>query len=119
MGEQEGSFRFVVNKGVRIHYHVRGSGPPVVLLHGYPEYWNVWLHQIADLSRKYCVIAPDLRGFNLSDRPKGVEQYLAARVGEDVLAVVADLGFEKAAFVGNDLGGMVAWWLASYAPQHV
>jgi pimeloyl-ACP methyl ester carboxylesterase len=83
MSEQGGgSCRFVVSDGVRIHYHVRGSGPPVVLLHGYPEYWNVWLHQIADLSRDYCVIAPDLRGFNLSDGPKGVEQYFAGTVGQ-------------------------------------
>jgi len=108
-----------MNDGVRLHYHIRGVGPPVVLLHGFPEYWNVWRHQIEDLSRNYRVIAPDLRGFNLSDRPQGVEQYAASVVASDVLAILSDLGIDKAAVVGHDIGGMIAWWIASYARDRV
>ena len=114
-----GESRFAVNNGVRLHYHIRGDGPPVVLLHGFPEYWNVWRHQITDLSRDHCVIAPDLRGFNLSDKPKGIEQYSAAAVAGDVLNVVSELGLEKVALVGHDIGGMIAWWIATYAPERV
>ncbi len=65
--------RFAINRGVRIHYQIIGRGKPIMLLHGFPEYWNVWRHQIADLKADYCLITPDLRGFNLSDRPEGVE----------------------------------------------
>lgn len=119
MTKRIGQSRFAVNNGVRLHYHIRGAGPPVVLLHGFPEYWNVWRHQIADLSRDHCVIAPDLRGFNLSDRPNGVEQYSAAVVARDVLCILADLHVDKAALVGHDIGGMIAWWIASYHPHRV
>jgi epoxide hydrolase 4 len=114
-----GESRFAVNNGVQLHYHIRGDGPPVVLLHGFPEYWNVWRHQITDLSRDHCVIAPDLRGFNLSDKPKGIEQYSAATVAGDVFAILNELGLKKVALAGHDIGGMIAWWIASYAPERI
>lgn len=119
MSAANGESRFVVNNGVRLHYHIRGAGPPIVLLHGYPEYWDVWRHQFADLGQDHLLIAPDLRGFNLSDRPQGVENYSAEAVAGDLLAILAGLELHQASFVGHDIGGMIAWWIASYAPQHV
>jgi len=110
---------FAMNDGVRLHYHIRGAGRPVVMLHGFPEYWKVWRHQIDDLSRNYCVIVPDLRGFNLSDRPQGVQQYTARAVAGDVLAILRELSVGKVALVGHDIGGMIAWWIASYHPDRV
>jgi len=90
-----------------------------MLLHGFPEYWNVWRHQIADLKADYCLITPDLRGFNLSDRPEGVEQYSADVLVQDVLSILGDCKVDRVALVGHDIGGMVAWWLATNAPERI
>lgn len=119
MTQRSGHSRFVTNKGVRIHYYVSGGGPPIILLHGFPEYWNVWRNQIENLSRDHCVIVPDLRGFNLSDSPAGVEQYTVAATAQDVFSILADLNLEKAVLVGHDVGGMIAWWVAGHHPHRV
>ncbi len=105
--------------GVKIHYASIGSGPLVVMIHGFPDFWYTWGDQMEALAPRYQVVAIDQRGYNLSDKPKGVENYDVRLLVGDVIAVIRSLGQEKAIVVGHDWGGMVAWQLALNAPQFV
>ena len=107
------------NNGVKIHYAESGEGPLVVMIHGFPDFWYTWRHQMAGLSDGYRVVAIDQRGYNLSDKPQGVENYDMRFLVSDVVAVVKHLGADKATIVGHDWGGSVAWNTAFYAPQIV
>jgi epoxide hydrolase 4 len=102
--------------GVKIHYATLGRGPLVVMIHGFPDFWYSWRHQMAALSESYQVVAIDQRGYNLSDKPKGVEQYDMRLLVADVAAVVRHLGRDSATIVGHDWGGMVAWQFAMQMP---
>ena len=102
--------------GVKIHYATLGSGPLVVMIHGFPDFWYSWRHQMAALSESSQVVAIDQRGYNLSDKPKGVEQYDMRLLVADVAAVIRHLGRGKATIVGHDWGGMVAWQFAMQVP---
>ena len=104
------------NEGVRIHYAVTGSGPLVVMIHGFPDFWYSWRHQMDGLKDAYRVVAIDQRGYNLSDKPEGVENYDMSLLVSDVAAVVRHLGEDKATIVGHDWGGMVAWNVAFQVP---
>jgi pimeloyl-ACP methyl ester carboxylesterase len=84
------------SNGVKIHYAVLGSGPLIVMIHGFPDYWYTWRNQMEDLSKNYRVAAMDLRGYNLSDKPHGVENYDMKLLVGDVLAVIHHLGRQKA-----------------------
>jgi pimeloyl-ACP methyl ester carboxylesterase len=107
--------------GVRLHAVEAGSGPLVVLLHGFPEFWYGWRHQLPALARAgFHAVAPDLRGYNLSDKPASLEAYRADRVAEDVAALVRELSDGRGvAVVGHDWGGIIAWLLAARAPELV
>jgi pimeloyl-ACP methyl ester carboxylesterase len=106
--------------GVRLHIVEAGSGPPVLLLHGFPEFWYSWRHQLPALAvAGYRAVAPDLRGYNESDKPPGVASYRSARLVEDVAALIEELGAGPAAVVGHDWGGVVAWLLAMRRPELV
>jgi len=107
------------SNGVKIHYASLGSGPLIVMIHGFPDYWYTWRDQMEALSDKFQCVAIDQRGYNLSDKPKGVENYDMRLLVGDVIAVIKSLGQEKAIIVGHDWGGMVAWTLALNAPQFV
>jgi len=107
------------SNGVKIHYASAGSGPLVVMIHGFPDYWYTWRDQMEALSDKYQMVAIDQRGYNLSDKPKGVENYDMRLLVGDVIAVIKSLGKDKAIIVGHDWGGMVSWQLAMNAPQMV
>jgi pimeloyl-ACP methyl ester carboxylesterase len=102
---------------VKIHYASLGKGPLVVMIHGFPDFWYSWRHQMAVLSERHQVVAIDQRGYNLSDKPKGVEQYDVALLVADVAAVIRHLGRERATIVGHDWGGVVAWQFAMRMPQ--
>lgn len=103
---------FATNNGVRVHYAALGQGPLVVLIHGFPDFWLTWRHLMATLAKEHETVAIDQRGYNLSDKPKGVESYdMEALVG-DVAAVVRARGCERAIIVGHDWGGAVAWSFA-------
>ncbi|AMY09297.1 Soluble epoxide hydrolase [Luteitalea pratensis] len=106
----------VSESGVKIHYATLGSGPLVVMIHGFPDFWYSWRHQMAALSESFQVVAIDQRGYNLSDKPKGVEQYDMRLLVADVAAVIRHLGRDKATIVGHDWGGMVAWQFAMQVP---
>jgi pimeloyl-ACP methyl ester carboxylesterase len=107
------------SNGVKIHYATLGSGPLVVMIHGFPDYWYTWRRQMEGLADRFQVVAIDQRGYNLSDRPVGVENYDMRLLVGDVIAVIKHLGQQKAVVVGHDWGGMVAWQLAMNAPDVV
>ena len=111
--------RYAENDGVRLHYAALGEGPLVVMLHGFPDFWYTWRHQMAALAEAgYRVAAPDLRGYNLSDAPQGAESYGMRALLGDVSAVIRAEGRERAAaVVGHDWGGAIAWQFAARVPE--
>jgi len=115
--ERRVSHGFATNNGVRIHYAALGQGPLVVMIHGFPDCWLTWRHMMNALAKDYEVVAIDQRGYNLSDKPKGVEQYDASLLVEDVAAVVRARGRERAIIVGHDWGGAVGWNFAMKHPE--
>lgn len=103
--------------GVHLHYVTIGEGPLVVLLHGFPDFWYGWRQQMRALAAAgFRVVAPDLRGYNLSQRPPRVEDYRRDLLADDVAALVAALGARRAHVVGHDWGGVIAWHLAARRP---
>lgn len=106
--------------GVRLHYAERGSGERlVVLLHGFPEFWYSWRHQLMALGESYTVVAPDMRGYNLSDKPARVEDYKMNLLVDDVLGLIRHFGKQQAAIVGHDWGAGIAWAVAQMYPEYV
>jgi pimeloyl-ACP methyl ester carboxylesterase len=105
---------------VRLHYVEAGEGPLVVLLHGFPEAWFGWERQIPMLAEAgFRVVAPDMRGYNLSDKPEGWRNYERPKLSGDVAALIRHLGVEKAHVVGHDWGAIVAWYTAIDHPEVV
>ncbi|HEX8283027.1 MAG TPA: alpha/beta hydrolase [Pyrinomonadaceae bacterium] len=105
---------------VRLHYAECGEGERlVVLLHGFPECWYSWRKQLPVLGRRYRVVAPDMRGYNLSDKPARVEDYRMSRLVDDVTGLIRHFGAREAAVVGHDWGAAVAWAVAQYYPDYV
>ncbi|MDX1501284.1 MAG: alpha/beta fold hydrolase [Thermoanaerobaculia bacterium] len=101
--------------GLRLHLAEAGpaEGPLVVLLHGFPELWYGWRHQIQPLAEAgFRVLAPDQRGYNESDKPRRVRDYRLDRLADDVAALIETRGRASARLVGHDWGGAVAWWTA-------
>ena len=106
--------------GVRLHYAERGSGDRlVILLHGFPEFWYSWRHQLMALGDHYTVVAPDMRGYNLSDKPARVEDYKINLLVDDVLGLIRHFGRQQAAIVGHDWGAGIAWVVAQMYPDYV
>jgi pimeloyl-ACP methyl ester carboxylesterase len=108
--------------GVMLHAVRAGDrgGPTVVLLHGFPEFWYGWRHQLGPLADAgFQVVALDQRGYNTSDKPPHVRDYNLDRLAADMASAIAALGVERAAVVGHDWGGIVAWWLAVTRPERV
>lgn len=104
--------------GVKLHYVSAGSGKHLVLfLHGFPEFWYEWKHQLQDFGNDYYAVAPDMRGYNLSSKPAEVDQYQIKYLIEDVRALAEHLGFKKFTLVGHDWGGAVAWAFAIAHPE--
>ncbi len=110
---------FADNNGVKIHYVTLGSGPLIIMLHGFPDYWYTWRNQMIGLSKNYTIAAIDLRGYNKSDKPEGEENYSMKYLIQDVISVIKNIGFDKAIIIGHDWGGAIAWQIAMNAPQFV
>jgi pimeloyl-ACP methyl ester carboxylesterase len=108
---------YLDSKGVKIHYVTAGQGPLLVLLHGFPDYWYSWRDQIPALAKNYQVVAVDLRGYNLSDKPEGVEAYRMDKLVGDVASVLEHFKQPKAVIVGHDWGGAIAWTFAMTHPD--
>lgn len=108
--------------GIDLHAVAAGppDGPLVVLLHGFPEFWYGWRHQIGPLAAAGLrVLAPDQRGYNLSDKPAGRQAYALDTLADDVLGLADALGRERFALVGHDWGGALAWHLAARNPERI
>lgn len=110
---------FTTNK-VRLHVVFSGpqDGEPVILLHGFPEFWYGWRHQIGPLSSAgFRVIVPDQRGYNMSEKPMSVKQYHIDQLASDIIGLIDYLGYEQVTIVGHDWGGVVGWQLIADYPE--
>lgn len=107
--------------GMRLHYASAGeSGKPLLLfVHGFPEFWYAWEHQLAEFGQTHFAVAPDLRGFNLSGKPADVEAYRPRHIVEDLVQLVRVLGYTRCVIVAHDWGGAVCWNLALQYPDLV
>jgi len=111
--------RIEVN-GIGLEVEDRGSGPAVLLLHGWPDSHRLWRHQVEALTAAgFRTIVPDLRGFGESDRPDGVEAYGLLTLVGDVIGMLDHLGVERPHVVGHDWGAALAWIVAAFAPERV
>lgn len=117
MGEWQ--HRSVEANGIRFHVVEAGEGPLVVLLHGFPQFWYAWRHQIPALASRFRVVAPDMRGYGDTDRPPKVADYHVHTLARDVKELVHALGAERAHLVAHDWGGGVAWMTALRHPEVV
>lgn len=108
---------FLTVNGIGMHLATAGHGPLVVLLHGFPEFWYSWRYQFPVLAEHLRVVAPDQRGYNLTEKPP--HGYDIETLTTDVAALIRALGYQRAHVVGHDWGGAVAWWLAITRPELV
>ena len=114
--------KLIATNGITLHAVTAGpeDGPLVLLLHGFPEFWYSWRRQIPALAAAgFRVLAPDQRGYNLSDKPRELSAYRLDELAADALGLIDAAGRERAFVVGHDWGAMVAWWLALVAPHRV
>ncbi|HSS19585.1 MAG TPA: alpha/beta hydrolase [Pyrinomonadaceae bacterium] len=106
--------------GIRLHYAESGAGDKlVILLHGFPEFWYSWKKQLEALSGSFHVVAPDMRGYNLSDKPSRIEDYKIDKLVGDVIGLIDHFGAKQAVIVGHDWGAGVAWAVAQKYPDRV
>jgi pimeloyl-ACP methyl ester carboxylesterase len=102
---------------VRLHWVEAGEGPLVLLLHGFPEHWLAWRKQLPALAAAgFRAVAPDLRGYNLSEKPEGVASYRMEKLAGDVASLVRHLGYGRTFLVGHDWGGAIAWCVPALHP---
>jgi pimeloyl-ACP methyl ester carboxylesterase len=120
LGEVELAHRYADLGDVRLHYIEAGEGPLVLLLHGFPQFWYQWRHQILALvEAAFRVVAPDMRGYNLSDKPPGVQAYRVELLARDVERLIRTCGEGTATVVGHDWGAIAAWIAAMRHPERV
>src|SRR3984885_8795944 len=113
-------FATVQTNGIRLRVALAGKGPLVVLVHGWPESWYSWRHQIPALAEAgYRVAAPDVRGYGGSDKPLAIEDYSIKNICADIGGLIAARGEERAAVVGHDWGAAIAYRTASFYPERV
>jgi epoxide hydrolase 4 len=117
LGDEAMEEGFADSNGVKIHYVTMGKGPLLVMIHGFPDFWYTWRDQMPALAKHFQVVAVDLRGYNKSDQPEGVENYKLEKLISDIDAVVRHFKQEKAVIVGHDWGGVIAWGFAMAHPE--
>ena len=117
---QTGQFAQLPN-GTRLHYASAGEpGRPLILfVHGFPEFWYEWVAQLEEFGADYFAVAPDLRGFNLSDMPTDPAAYKARHIVDDLQGLITTLGYQQAIIVAHDWGGAICWNLAIALPKLV
>src|ERR1700679_1296510 len=94
--------QYAVVNGIRMHYATAGSGQLILFAHGFPEFWYEWRAQLEEFGRDHHAVAPDLRGYNLTEKPEAVDQYRPKILVEDLRALAARLGSEKFVVVAHD-----------------
>jgi pimeloyl-ACP methyl ester carboxylesterase len=115
---QQISHRFIQTNGIRMHLAEAGTGPLVVLCHGFPESWYSWRHQLKSLADAgFHAVAPDMRGYGQTDRPTEVDQYTLLHLTGDIVGLLDALGEQTAAIAGHDWGAPVAWHAALLRPD--
>ncbi len=107
----------ILSNGIRLHYVTQGSGPLMLMLHGFPEFWYSWRYQISEFAKDYKVVALDLRGYNESEKPQERAAYRMAELIKDVEGVIKGLGYDRCILVGHDWGGAIAWNFAYAHPE--
>ena len=114
---QEVEERYIETNGIKLHTVIIGSGKPLILLHGFPDFWYGWKNVIMGLKDHYKLIVPDMRGYNLSDKPEGVENYDLNILVDDIKGLSEELQLGKFYLAGHDWGGIVAWSFAERYPD--
>ena len=110
----------VNTNGIKLHIASIGSGPVVLLLHGFPDLWYTWRHQLLSLaSLGYRAIAPDLRGYGDSDAPPSAASYTAFHIVGDLIELLNSLGIEQVFLVGHDWGAVMGWYFCLFRPDRV
>lgn len=112
--------RFIETNGIKLHVMEAGpeDGPMILFLHGFPEFWWAWRKQLPYFADKgYRVVAPDQRGYNLSDKPEGVAAYNIDKLAKDMIGLIDAYGQKQVYLVGHDWGASVSWWLALKYPD--
>ena len=110
---------FIKINNINLHYVSQGTGELMLMLHGFPEFWYSWRHQITKFSDRYRVVAPDLRGYNESDKPQDLAAYDMSELIADVKGIVEGLGYDSCILVAHDWGAAIAWNFAYTYPQMV
>jgi epoxide hydrolase 4 len=106
--------------GVRLHVARAGQGPLMLFLHGFPEYWEMWKPMLEYFgARGWCAVAPDMRGYNLSEKPADIDAYRARQLGADVLTLAAHYTKDRFVLVAHDWGGAIAWGVAIAQPARL
>jgi len=114
----EVTHRLIETNGIRLHVAEQGSGPLIILCHGFPECWYSWRHQLPALAHAgFRAVAPDLRGYGQSDRPEEVEKYTILDDIGDIVGLVDALGAKQAVIAGHDIGAAIAWQTALLRPD--
>ncbi|MBG1269695.1 alpha/beta fold hydrolase [Nostoc sp. WHI] len=108
---------YIITNGVKLHYVTQGEGPLMLMLHGFPEFWYSWRHQIPEFAQDFKVVALDLRGYNDSDKPTEQSAYVMNEFIKDVEGIIKGLGYQKCVLVGHDWGGAIAWNFAYAHPE--
>ena len=111
--------KFIHTNGIKLHTILIGEGKPLVLLHGFPDFWYGWKKLIPLIKDKYQLIIPDMRGYNLSDKPEGVENYHVKLLIEDIVGLIQQLNYEKVFLAGHDWGGVLSWFIAEKYPDKI
>ncbi len=109
--------RFIETNGIKLHTVIVGTGKPLVLLHGFPDFWYGWKDAMMGLKEDFKLIVPDMRGYNLSDKPDGVENYDLHILVDDIKGLCEELQLDKFYLAGHDWGGIVAWSFAEKYPE--
>ena len=114
---QDGQYATLPN-GIRLHYASAGERgrPLLIFLHGFPEFWFAWHSQLQAFGEQFFAVAPDLRGFNLSDMPTDVTAYRPKLITQDIEQLIAHLGYQRCVMVAHDWGGAIAWNIAISNP---
>ncbi|MFX1260066.1 MAG: alpha/beta fold hydrolase [Promethearchaeota archaeon] len=111
--------KYISVNGIKLHTVVIGSGEPLILLHGFPDFWYGWKSIIPKLKDDFELIIPDLRGFNLSDKPKGIRNYRIELLVDDIHALSEKLNLSRFFLAGHDWGAVISWAFAEKYPKKV